>query len=151
MGTGIWLEQLAEEDYLISLTDRWLLSWDALYRLLEDEEHASSLPLIGVPDVLPLRASLSSRGALSDSDFRVWIAEWATLPARKPIRFSRTGAILTHENQQYLLSRENWALLQATEQLSAQKNQTLVKPLTSWDGPLSANVRSKQPQNLMII
>lgn len=100
------------------------MSWDALYRLLEDEEHASSLPLIGVPDVLPLRASLSSRGALSDSDFRVWIAEWATLPARKPIRFSRTGAILTHENQQYLLSRENWALLQATEQLSAQKNQT---------------------------
>ncbi|EUL88644.1 hypothetical protein P832_00069 [Enterobacter kobei] len=30
-----WLEQLAEEDYLISLTDRWLLSWDNLYRLLE--------------------------------------------------------------------------------------------------------------------
>ncbi|MBC1052731.1 ATP-dependent helicase, partial [Escherichia coli] len=77
-----WLEQLAEEDYLISLTDRWLLSWEALYRLLEDEEHASSLPLIGVPDILPLRASLSSRGALSDSDFRVWIAEWATFPAR---------------------------------------------------------------------
>jgi hypothetical protein len=75
-----WLEQLAEEDYLISLTDRWLLSWDALYRLLEDEEHASSLPLIGVPEILPLRASLSSRGALSDSDFRVWIAEWATVP-----------------------------------------------------------------------
>ncbi|HII1840396.1 TPA: type I Zorya anti-phage system protein ZorD, partial [Escherichia coli] len=103
---------------------RWLLSWEALYRLLEDEEHASSLPLIGVPDILPLRASLSSRGALSDSDFRVWIAEWATFPARKPIRFSRTGAILTHDNQQYLLSRENWALLQATEQLSAQQIQT---------------------------
>lgn len=119
-----WLEQLAEEDYLISLTDRWLLSWDALYRLLEDEDHASSLPLISVPEVLPLRASLSSRGALSDSDFRVWISEWATVPARKPIRFSRTGAILTHDNQQYLLSRENWALLQATEQLSAQQIQT---------------------------
>ena len=29
-----WLEQLAEEDYLISLTDRWLLSWDELYRLM---------------------------------------------------------------------------------------------------------------------
>ena len=40
-----WLEQLAEEDYLISLTDRWLLSWDALYSLLDDDEHASSLPL----------------------------------------------------------------------------------------------------------
>ncbi|MFW8363412.1 hypothetical protein, partial [Klebsiella pneumoniae] len=54
-----WLEQLAEEDYLISLTDRWLLSWEALYHLLEDEEHASSLPLIGIPEVLPLRASMS--------------------------------------------------------------------------------------------
>ncbi|MCS6056114.1 hypothetical protein LNO36_05650 [Klebsiella variicola subsp. variicola] len=75
-----WLEQLAEEDYLISLTDRWLLSWEALYHLLEDEEHASSLPLIGIPEVLPLRASMSSRGALSDKDFRVWIAEWTTLP-----------------------------------------------------------------------
>lgn len=119
-----WLEQLAEEDYLISLTDRWLLSWEALYRLLDDEEHASSLPLIGVPAVLPLRASLSSRGALSDSDFRVWIAEWSILPSRQSIRLSRTGAIFTHDNQPYLLSRENWALLQATEQLSAQQTQT---------------------------
>jgi hypothetical protein len=74
-----WLEQLAEEDYLISLTDRWLLSWDALYRLLDDEEHASSLPLIGVPDIT-ITCKMSSRGALSDSDFRVWIAEWATVP-----------------------------------------------------------------------
>ncbi|EGT4441770.1 ATP-dependent helicase [Cronobacter sakazakii] len=118
-----WLEQLAEEDYLISLTDRWLLSWEALYCLLEDEDHASSLPLIGVPEVLPLRASLCSRGALSDSDFRVWISQWATVPGRKPIRFSRLGAILTHDNQQYLLSRENWALLQAIEQLSVQQIQ----------------------------
>ena len=118
-----WLEQLAEEDYLISLTDRWLLSWDALYSLLDDDEHASSLPLIGVPEILPLRASLSSRGALSDSDFRIWIAEWATLPERHPIRFSRTGAIFTFENQQYLLSRENWVLIQATERLSAQQSQ----------------------------
>ncbi|MGK3114618.1 type I Zorya anti-phage system protein ZorD [Candidatus Pantoea formicae] len=119
-----WLEQLVEEDYLISLTDRWLLSWDALYRLLEDEEHASSLPLIGVPKVLPLRASLSSRGALSDSDFRVWIAEWATLPARHLIRLNRTGAIFNHENQQHLLSRENWALQQSVEQLSAKQSQS---------------------------
>ena len=119
-----WLEQLAEEDYLVSLTDRWLLSWDALYALLCDDEHASSLPLIGVPGVLPLRASLSSRSALSDSDFCVWISEWATLPARQPVRISRTGAMLTYENQQYLLSQENWALVQATEQFSAQQKQT---------------------------
>lgn len=119
-----WLEQLAEEDYLVSLADRWLLSWDALYALLGNDEHASSLPLIGVPGVLPLRASLSSRGALSDNDFCVWISEWATLPARQPVRFSRTGAMLTYENQQYLLSQENWALLQATEQFSMQQKQT---------------------------
>ncbi|EOI3464245.1 type I Zorya anti-phage system protein ZorD [Cronobacter dublinensis] len=119
-----WLEQLAEEDYLISLTDRWLLSWESLYRLLEDEEHASSLPLIGVPEVLPLRASLSSRGALNDGDFRIWISEWSAIPSRQPIRFNRTGAIFTYENQQHLLSRDNWALLQAIEQLSTQQIQT---------------------------
>ena len=119
-----WLEQLAEEDYLISLTDRWLLNWDDLYRLIEDEEHASSLPLIGIPEVLPLRARLSSRRALSDSDFRVWVAEWASIPARQPIRFNRTGAIFIYENQQHLLSRENWALLKAIEQLSTQQIQT---------------------------
>ncbi|MDU3301968.1 MAG: hypothetical protein E7E83_11145, partial [Enterobacter ludwigii] len=119
-----WLEQLAEEDYLISLTDRWLLSWDDLYRLVEDEEHSSSLPLIGVPEVLPLRASLSSRGALNDGDFRVWVSEWSAIPSRQPIRFNRTGAIFTYENQQHLLSRENWVLLQAIEQLSTQQIQT---------------------------
>ena len=109
-------------------------------------EHASSRLLSVYPDVLPLRASLSSRGALSDSDFRVWIAEWATLPARNHRSFHRTGAILTHENQQYLLSRENWGTLTGNRTTQCTENKTLVKPLTSWDGPLSANVRSKQPQ-----
>ncbi len=107
-----------------------------MYHLLEDEEHASSLPLIGIPEVLPLRASMSSRGALSDKDFRVWIAEWTTLPSRQTIRFSRTGAIFTHENQQHLLSRENWALLQATEQLSIQQTQAPGETTNQLDGPI---------------
>lgn len=103
------------------------MSWDALYRLLEDEEHASSLPLIGVPDISLARASLSSRGALSDSDFRVWIllVRLRFSPQAGPFQSYRCH--LTHENQQYLLSRENWALLQATEQLSARQIRLLAE------------------------
>jgi hypothetical protein len=120
---GHWhrLEQLAEEDYLISLTDRWLLSWDALYRLLEDDEHASSLPLIGVPEILPLRANLSSRGALSDSDFRIWIAQWATLPARHP-SVSAVLVLFYYEESIAICYRgKTRVLIQATERLSTQQ------------------------------
>ena len=81
-----------------------------MYHLLEDEEHASSLPLIGIPEVLPLRASMSSRGALSDKDFRVWIAEWTTLPSRQTIRFSRTGAILLMKPAASVITRKLGAL-----------------------------------------
>ena len=41
-----YLEQLAEEDYAAELSDRWLLTWRNLYRLLADPEHESSLAFV---------------------------------------------------------------------------------------------------------
>nr|WP_318382399.1 type I Zorya anti-phage system protein ZorD [uncultured Enterobacter sp.] len=112
-----WLEQLADEDYLVDLNDRWLLTWDALYRLLDDDDHASSLTLLGVPDVIALKASLSASGALSDSDFHVYLSDWTRKTSGEPVTLTRQGALISCEGERGLLSKENWQLLQSVQQL----------------------------------
>jgi SNF2 family DNA or RNA helicase len=116
-----WIEQLADEDYLVELADRWLLTWDALYRLLEDSEHATSLALLGVPPVLPLQASLGSSGALSDEDFQIYLRDWKILETRHKVSFSRQGAMINCEGQSYLLTKNNWSLIQGLQQFRSQQ------------------------------
>lgn len=44
-----YLYQLEDEGYLTSLSDDAIVMWDDLYRLMQDEEHLSSIPLLGLP------------------------------------------------------------------------------------------------------
>ncbi|MCT2387650.1 hypothetical protein [Erwinia pyrifoliae] len=116
-----WLEQLADEDYLIELADRWLLTWDELYRLLEDEEHASSLALLGVPAILPLRASLSSGGALSDEDFQLYLGEWQASDSGRTVTVSLVRPIFNHDGHPRLLTKADWQLIQGLKQFHARQ------------------------------
>ncbi|ADP10189.1 Non-specific serine/threonine protein kinase [Erwinia sp. Ejp617] len=116
-----WLEQLADEDYLIELADRWLLTWDELYRLLEDEEHASSLALLGVPAILPLRASLSSGGALSDEDFQLYLGEWQASNSGRTVTVSLVRPIFNHDGHPRLLTKADWQLIQGLKQFHARQ------------------------------
>lgn len=59
-----YLDQLEEEEFVSQLSDRWLLTWDELYRLLDEPEHETSLPLLGLPPQTALIPQLSSPGAV---------------------------------------------------------------------------------------
>lgn len=110
-----YMEQLAEEEYVVELSDRWLLSWDDLYRLATDEDHQTSLPLLGIPEVRPLKVCLGGSGSLSDAEFSVYIRDWKDNANDRVVQIERTGAIFRTPEGQFLQTKENWQLLSALQ------------------------------------
>lgn len=118
-----YLQQLEEENFVSRLPDGWWLEWETLFDLLEREEHQSSLHLLDLPEVLPLRPQLISHGGLSDSDFRILIQGWR-LPDGSTLSSSPTrfGARFRYQEHDYLLPRQTWQLCCAMREFSgAQK------------------------------
>lgn len=111
-----YMEQLSEEEYAIELSDRWLLTWDELYRLSADEEHRTSLPLLGIPEVKPLKVCLAGSGSLSDPEFSVYIRDWKESATGRSVQIERSGAIFNSAGGQFLQTMENWLLLSALQQ-----------------------------------
>ncbi len=110
-----YMEQLSEEEYVVELSDRWLLTWDELYRLSADEEHQTSLPLLGVPEVKPLKICLAGSGSLNDPEFSVYIRDWKDSVTDRSVKIERTGAIFNSPEGHYLQTGENWQLLSALQ------------------------------------
>lgn len=90
-----YLDQLFEEDFVSQLSDRWLLPWDALYQLLADPEHASSLPLLSLPPLAELQPQLASKGGLADGDFSVSLT-WRNPASGAAVEIDRLGALARH-------------------------------------------------------
>ncbi|EOY6419644.1 ATP-dependent helicase, partial [Pseudomonas aeruginosa] len=118
-----YLDQLFEEDYASQLSDRWLLPWESIYQLLDDPEHASSLPLLGLPAIANLQPQLASTGGLSDPDFKVFIRSWRNPQTGNLITFERVGAVARYAETTELLSRAVWELLKAIRDLHATQQQ----------------------------
>ena len=72
----IYLEQLEEENFVDDNNGYPFLSWEKLYSLKSNEEHADSISLLALPDELPIHPVLISRGTLYDKDFRIFIKSW---------------------------------------------------------------------------
>lgn len=134
-----YLDQLFEEDYASQLSDRWLLPWESIYQLLDDPEHASSLPLLGLPAIANLQPQLASTGGLSDPDFKVFIRSWRNPQTGNLITFERVGAVARYAETTELLSRAVWELLKAIRDLHATSSRPLEKSPTRSVGPISVN------------
>lgn len=113
-----YLDQLFEEDFVSQLSDRWLLPWDSLYQLLDDPDHASSLPLLGLPPLSKLQPQLASQGSLADSGFKVF-QTWRDPASGAPVEVERCGAIVQVADGVELLPQVVWDLLQAVRALHA--------------------------------
>ncbi len=112
-----YLDQLEEEEYASQLSDSWLLPWDELYRLLDNPEHITSLPLLGLPRLSGLLPQLSSHGSLASDDFKVSIGAWRDAVSSATVQFQRTGAIVQYGGKTELLPEAAWMLLGAVRQL----------------------------------
>lgn len=112
-----YLDQLEEEEFVSQLSDSWLLPWDELYRLLDDPDHASSVPLLGLPTQTRLVPQLSSQGSLASEDFQVSIGAWRDAESNATTQIQRTGAIVQHGGKTELLPELLWKLVGAVRQL----------------------------------
>lgn len=113
-----YLDQLFEEDFASQLSDRWLLPWDSLYQLLDDPEHTSSLPLLGIPALSKLYPQLASQGSLAEAGFKVF-QTWRDPASGAPVEVERCGAVVRVAGGVELLPRTVWELLQAVRALHA--------------------------------
>ncbi len=112
-----YLDQLEEEEFVSQLSDRWLLPWDELYRLLNDEGHVSSVPLLGLPKQSNFTPQLTSQGSLASNDFKVSIGAWRDNESAATVQTKRTGAVLTHGDKIELLPEATYQLVSAVRQL----------------------------------
>lgn len=112
-----YLDQLEEEEFVSQLSDRWLLPWDELYRLLNEEGHVSSVPLLGLPKQSNLTPQLTSQGSLASNDFKVSIGAWRDSESAATVQTKRTGAVLTHGDKIELLPEATYQLVSAVRQL----------------------------------
>lgn len=109
---GALLAQLFEEGYGTRDSDRMVLSWDDVYRLLDDPDYASSLALLDLPPVTQIRPALTSRGSLTDPDFAIIMSGWVDesgVAIAPPPRLS--GAVITTGSTTHLLSPSAWKVL----------------------------------------
>jgi SNF2-related domain/Helicase conserved C-terminal domain len=112
-----YLDQLEEEELVSQLSDRWVLAWDELYRLLDDPDHATSIPLLGLPNQAGLVPQLSSQGSLASDDFKVSIGAWRETNSNATVQIQRTGAVVQHGGKTELLPEASWRLVGAVRQL----------------------------------
>ncbi|MEK2654757.1 hypothetical protein AAAC07_03060 [Pseudomonas aeruginosa] len=88
-----YLDQLFEEDFASQLSDRWLLPWDALYQLLDDPEHQTSLPLLGIPPEANFQPLLASSGSLAEAGFMVFIQGWRDPKTGAAVNIDLLGSV----------------------------------------------------------
>jgi hypothetical protein len=110
---GALLAQLFEEGYASREGENVLLSWNDIYRLLDDAAYQDSLDLLGLPPKTDLRPALASKGSLSDQDFSIVLSGWLDqkgVPASTPARI--TGGVITLAGKEFLLPDSTWRLVQ---------------------------------------
>lgn len=118
------LEQLHEEDYVSHWSDCWFLSWDDFYRILKNEDYASSLAIFSFPQQRNLTAHLTATGSISNDTFRVFIDKWTQPDDYRPVEITNLGASFSSPEGTFVLSEENWQLLDSLQQLRLQQRQT---------------------------
>jgi hypothetical protein len=94
------------------------LSWDLLYRLLENKDEAKAVSVLGLPPIAELKPSLRSENTLSDDDFSVGIDGWfinGVLLGSVEL----SGPVAREGSSRSLLSREVFSLLRGIQDFYA--------------------------------
>ncbi|EIL89343.1 helicase [Rhodanobacter fulvus Jip2] len=120
-GLGAYANQLIEEQYAAQHDGHYLISWDSLYRLLDNDEHATSVALLALPPRSVLVPHLVSDGSPADVDFRIrldhWLAPAGPLPQSAVLRI---GAVVRWQAGEELLPSSAYLLLGAMRELSTE-------------------------------
>ena len=104
--------QLREEGFVTELEGRTVISWDALFTLITDVNHETTLKVLGVPKAKPLAPRLTSTGAPSDSTFKISISGWLDANTRVQVSSAeRIGACISWDEQIRLMPEAAWRVV----------------------------------------
>ena len=108
------LRQLKDEGFLELADELARIEWGSYFKLRSSNEHVGSMGLIKLPPSETWRASLSSRGALSDPDFSVAIQSWRDAQGNQPRgNVDIVGAVLICAGKAVLMSEATWKMAQS--------------------------------------
>ena len=114
--SGNYLDQLVELGLAILNEDSYFISWEDVYTIISDPEHAFSFATLGLPEGIELSPILQSSGTL-DADFSVQITGWQT---RQGVRLNNVGKILggmiTINGNNALIDYPAWQVIEAVRQ-----------------------------------
>ena len=139
--TWAYLEQLEDEGFLVAMQQadstnqavaRYLLPWANLYELLNDDEHASSLELLQIPQFTPLKPILTCQGSLSDADFAIVIQGWRAPNGSIQTELPLIGAVTEQGKERQLLPQNHWQLIQAVGEFYRQPKRNEASNQASW-------------------
>lgn len=105
-------QALEQEGYADLIEQHYILPWSDLYLLLADPEHQVMFDLMNLPEITALRPMIRSEGALSDPNFKISREGWCDSTGIKvKSNITSSGAILTVNEQNFLLPQSTWKLL----------------------------------------
>jgi hypothetical protein len=94
------------------------LAWEDFFKLSSSPEHAGGLLLLGAPPIENWKPALSSRGTLTDSDFKVLISSWTDPEGSAPRgNVELTGAVIAAGQRRSVLPEATWRTIRAVAQL----------------------------------
>lgn len=112
------LGQLVDEGFA-----RWSgsvahLAWEDFFKLASSADHAGGLPLLGAPPIENWRPALSSRGTLTDSDFKVLISSWTDPEGSAPrSNVELSGPVVAVGQRRSVLPEAAWRTVRAVAEL----------------------------------
>lgn len=111
--------------YLDENSQSYILTWENIFDLQQDEDYQDILPLLQLPQNCNFSPSIQSKNSISDRDFSIFISGWNNQQGGAlQANIQRQGAILTVNGQKYLLAEKTWQLVEEIKAFSQLSDKT---------------------------
>lgn len=116
-------QSLEEEELAYLENDYYVLPWEELFHILQDEEHKNVISLLNLPKQTSFRPVIKSEGGLSDSNFKITLDGWLNENNIKIKNIiPRIGGVLILDGKEYLLNEQYFRLAEQLKEFSRLEN-----------------------------
>jgi len=116
-------QSLEEEELAYLENDYYVLPWEELFHILQDEEHKNVISLLNLPKQTSFRPVIKSEGGLSDSNFKITLDGWLNENNIKIKNIiPRIGGVLILDGKEYLLNEQCFRLAEQLKEFSRLEN-----------------------------
>lgn len=116
-------QSLEEEEMAYLIDEHYVLPWEELFQILQDEEHKNVINLLNLPTQTSFRPVIKSEGGLSDSNFKIILDGWLNENNIKTKNIiQRKGGVLIIDGVEHLLNEQSFRLVEQLKEFSRLEN-----------------------------